>query len=80
MSFKTLEDNLKNMRPFASQEKKNHMRWYNGLKCRCHYVQCLMLNEYAEQLRLQSSFYVPALFANSYRCILYVLTLKAGSG
>lgn len=70
MSFKTSEDNLKNMRPFANQEKKNHMHRYNGLKCRCHYVQCLMLNEYSEQLRLQSSFYVPALFANSHGCAL----------
>lgn len=58
------------MRPFANQEKKNHMHRYNGLKCRCHYVQCLMLNEYSEQLRLQSSFYVPAVFANSHGCAL----------
>lgn len=51
MSFKTSEDNVKNMRPFANQEKKNHMHQYNELKCRCHYVHCLMLNEYSEQLR-----------------------------
>lgn len=70
MSFKASEDNLKNMRQFANQEKRNYMYQYNGLKCRCHYVQCLMLNEYSEQLRLQSSFYVPALFANSHGCML----------
>lgn len=66
LSFKTSEDNLKNMRPFANQEKKNHMHQYNGFKCRCHYVQCLVLNVYSEQLRLQCSFHVPALFANSH--------------
>lgn len=60
----------KNMRPFANQEKKNHMHWYNGFKCRCHYVQCLVLNVYSEQLRLQCSFHVPALFANSHGCAL----------
>lgn len=70
MSFRTSEDNLKNMRPFASREKKNRVRRYNGLKCRCHYVQCLMLNEYSKQHRLHGSFYVPALFANSHGCTL----------
>lgn len=66
VSFKTSQGNLKNMRPFANQEKKNHVHRHNGLKYRCHYVQCLMQNEGSEQLRLQSSFYVPALFANSH--------------
>lgn len=80
MSFKTLEDNLKNMRPFANQGKNNHTRRCNGLKCRRHYGQGLVLNERSEQLRLQSSFSVAALFANSYRCVLYALTPKAGSG
>lgn len=80
MSLKTSEDNLKNMRPFANQGKNNHTRRCNGLKCRRHYGQGLVLNERSEQLRLQSSFSVAALFANSYRCALYALTPKAGSG
>lgn len=65
-SFRTSEDNLKNMRTFDNQKKKNCMCWYNGLKCRCHYVQCRMLNENSGQHRLHSSFYFPALFANSH--------------
>lgn len=50
--------------------KRKIMCRYNGLKCRCHYVQCLMVNEYSDQHRLHSSFYVPALFANSHGCTL----------